>query len=78
VSIAGLENIKAQCASTVGIAERQKSRLSMEAEKGLSLAALGGVIHVSFLGHHRQVKQAEGYDNDSYDYSHCVLPMVLI
>jgi hypothetical protein len=50
----------------------------MEAGKELSFAALGDVIHVSFLGHHRQVKQAEGYDNDGYDYSHCVLPVVLI
>jgi hypothetical protein len=44
----------------------QKSR-TFNGGKGLSFAILGGVIHVSFLGHHRQVKQAEGYDNDGYD-----------
>jgi len=35
--------------------------------KGLSFASFGGVIHVSFFGHHCQIKQAESDDNDGYD-----------
>jgi hypothetical protein len=37
------------------------------ADERLFPASFGGIIHVAFLGHDCQIKQAERDDNDGYD-----------
>jgi hypothetical protein len=46
-----------------------KRPISGEIKRGRHLfpASFGGIIHVAFLGHDCQIKQAERDDNEGYD-----------
>ena len=47
--------------------ERGQYQAKSSADESLFPASFGGIIHMAFLGHDCQIKQAERNDNGGYD-----------